>query len=79
MTSPLENLAGPGQALRNALESRFDLAYNASHSLCLAARRAFAGRPHRRMQKRSRLRSTSCRPFDHPTSVGAAGTRLAFV
>ena len=72
MTSPLENLAGPGQALRkeapdanefaalrrsgltrladavkeaNALESRFDLAYNASHSLCLAALRRAGFRP----------------------------------
>ncbi len=66
MTSPLENLCGPGQALRkeapdakefaglersglrrladaenpaNSLESRFDLAYNAAHALCLAALR----------------------------------------
>ena len=66
MTSPLENLSGPGQPLRkepadakefaalqqsgrrrladaekkaNSLESRFDLAYNASHALCLAALR----------------------------------------
>ncbi|MGH9364174.1 MAG: hypothetical protein ACRD1B_02765, partial [Thermoanaerobaculia bacterium] len=66
MTSPLENLAGPGKALRseapdakefaaltksgltrladaqrhaNSLESRFDLAYNAAHALCLAALR----------------------------------------
>ena len=66
MTSPLENLAGPGQPLRaeppdanefaglkrsglirltdaqkqtNSLESRFDLAYNAAHALCLAALR----------------------------------------
>ena len=66
MTSPLENLCGPGQPLRkeatdakefaglkrsglrrladaekerNALESRFDLAYNAAHALCLAALR----------------------------------------
>ncbi len=65
--SPLENLSGPGKALkaeppdaqelaglmrtgkarlldaRNAtlsLESRFDLAYNAAHALCLAALRA---------------------------------------
>ena len=72
MTSPLEHLAGPGQALRreppdakefaalrrsgltrladalkeaNALESRFDLAYNASHSLCLAALRHAGFRP----------------------------------
>ena len=72
MTSPLENLAGPGQALRkeapdanefaalrrsgltrladavkeaNALESRFDLAYNAVHSLCLAALRHAEFRP----------------------------------
>jgi hypothetical protein len=64
VTSPLENLAGPGKSLRkeqldkdeyeglirsgrvrladaerteNALESRFDLAYNAAHALCLAA------------------------------------------
>ena len=64
--SPLDNLCGPGQALkaeppdaaelaglirtgkarltdaRNtalALESRFDLAYNAAHALCLAALR----------------------------------------
>jgi len=66
VTSPLENLAGPGQPLRaeppdanefaglkrsgltrltdaqkqtNSLESRFDLAYNAAHALCLAALR----------------------------------------
>jgi hypothetical protein len=66
VTSPLENLSGPGQPLRkeppdakefaalqqsgrrrladaekkaNSLESRFDLAYNASHALCLAALR----------------------------------------
>ena len=66
MTSPLENLAGPGNPLvaeppdeneiagllrsgkarladaHNAtlsLESRFDLAYNAAHALCLAALR----------------------------------------
>ena len=65
--SPLDNLSGPGKALkaeapdaaelaglvrtgkarladaRNtalALESRFDLAYNAAHALCLAALRA---------------------------------------
>ena len=65
-TSPLENLAGPGKALREeppdqkeidgliasgnarlqdaeiptlALESRFDLAYNGAHALCLAALR----------------------------------------
>lgn len=67
MTSPLENLSGPGKPLtaepsdareleglkrsglarlrdaRNvslALESRFDLAYNAAHALCLAALRS---------------------------------------
>ena len=72
MTSPLEHLAGPGQALRreppdakefaalrrsgltrladavkeaNALESRFDLAYNAAHALCLAALRHAGFRP----------------------------------
>jgi len=72
VTSPLEKLAGPGQALRkeapdakeftalrrsgltrladalkeaNALESRFDLAYNAAHSLCLAALRHAGFRP----------------------------------
>lgn len=66
MTSPLENLAGPGKPLReepsdadeyaglvhsgqvrladaenpvNALESRFDLAYNAAHAFSLAALR----------------------------------------
>ena len=66
MTSPLENLCGPGQPLRkeapdakefagleqsglrrladaenqtNSLGSRFDLAYNAAHALCLAALR----------------------------------------
>ena len=66
MPSPLENLAGPGKALRqeapdakelaalkrsgltrladaqkksNAVESRFDLAYNAAHALSLAALR----------------------------------------
>ena len=67
MATPLDNLSGPGKALkaeapdaaelaglvrtgiarltdaRNtalALESRFDLAYNAAHALCLAALRA---------------------------------------
>lgn len=66
MTSPFENLTGPGKPLRVeppdakefagllrmglarlhdaqqtslALESRFDLAYNAAHALCLAALR----------------------------------------
>ncbi len=66
MTSPFENLTGPGKPLRAeppdarefaglqqlglarlkdaqtaslALESRFDLAYNAAHALCLAALR----------------------------------------
>ena len=66
MPSPLENLSGPGKALReeppdakefaglkrsglarladaekpaNSVESRFDLAYNAAHALCLAALR----------------------------------------
>ncbi|MFN3842926.1 MAG: hypothetical protein ACK4RW_06605 [Rehaibacterium terrae] len=66
MTSPLENLAGPGKPLAAeppddaeiagllrsararlrdacgeslALESRFDLAYNAAHAFCLAALR----------------------------------------
>ena len=66
MTSPLENLAGPGKPLSPeppddaevagllrsgrarlvdadngtlSLESRFDLAYNAAHALCLAALR----------------------------------------
>ena len=66
MTSPFENLCGPGKALKAeppdskefeglkrtaharlndarhaalALESRFDLAYNAAHALCLAALR----------------------------------------
>ena len=66
MTSPLENLCGPGKSLHqeppdarefaglrrsglvrladatnpsNSLESRFDLAYNAAHALCLAALR----------------------------------------
>jgi len=66
VTSPLENLCGPGKSLRqeppdshefaslrrsgivrladaanpsNSLESRFDLAYNAAHALCLAALR----------------------------------------
>jgi hypothetical protein len=66
MTSPLENLCGPGKSLQqeppdtrefnglkrsglvrlvdaanpsNSVESRFDLAYNAAHALCLAALR----------------------------------------
>lgn len=66
MTSPFDNLSGPGKPLRAeppdakefaglvrsgkarlqdagnkglALESRFDLAYNAAHALCLAALR----------------------------------------
>ena len=66
MSSPLENLAGPGKPLSPepaddaeaagllrsgrarladagndalSLESRFDLAYNAAHALCLAALR----------------------------------------
>lgn len=51
---PLENLSGPGKALkaeppdaRNttlSIESRFDLAYNAAHALCLAALRAMGYR-----------------------------------
>jgi hypothetical protein len=72
MTSPLENLTGPGKPLRkeppdakefsglkrsalarlsdsaktsNSLESRFDLAYNAAHALCLAALRWHGFRP----------------------------------
>jgi len=72
VTSPLENLSGPGQSLRkespdtkefanlkqsglrrlvdadnktNSLESRFDLAYNAAHPLCLAALRHSGYRP----------------------------------
>lgn len=75
MTSPLENLAGPGKSLRgeapdpseyagllrsgrvrlidaqkvdNSLESRFDLAYNAAHALCLAALRRQGYRPDNR-------------------------------
>lgn len=66
MTSPLDNLSGPGKPLHkeppdpdeyaglirsgrvrltdaenqdNSVESRFDLAYNAAHALCLAALR----------------------------------------
>ena len=38
MTSPLENLT------TNSVESRFDLAYNAAHALCLAALRHSAYR-----------------------------------
>jgi len=72
VTSPLENLSGPGQSLRkeapnakefanlkqsglrrladaesktNSMESRFDLAYNATHALCLAALRHSGYRP----------------------------------
>ena len=72
MTSPLENLAGPGKPLHveaadaqeylgllhsgrvrlqdakrlaNSLEGRFDLAYNAAHSLSLAALRRMGYRP----------------------------------
>lgn len=75
MTSPLENLAGPGKSLAVeppdsteiagllhsgrtrladarktslALESRFDLAYNAAHALCLAALRRHGYRPRHR-------------------------------
>jgi hypothetical protein len=75
MTSPFENLSGPGKPLvaeppddaeiagllrsgkarladaRNqmlALESRFDLAYNAAHALCLAALRRHGYRARRR-------------------------------
>jgi hypothetical protein len=72
VTSPLENLTGPGQPLRReapdakefanlvrsglrrladaesqtlSAESRFDLAYNAAHALCLAALRHWGYRP----------------------------------
>ena len=72
MSSPLENLAGPGKSLREeppdenetrgllrtglarlkdasnkklALESRFDLGYNAAHALSLAALRVKGFRP----------------------------------
>ncbi len=75
MTSPFENLCGPGKSLkaeppdaaelvglkrsaqarlkdaRNeklSLESRFDLAYNAAHALCLAALRSHGYRPSNR-------------------------------
>ena len=75
MTSPFENLSGPGKSLkaeppdaaefeglkrsaharlkdvRNenlSLESRFDLAYNAAHALCLAALRSHGYRPSNR-------------------------------
>ena len=75
MTSPFENLSGPGKPLKaeppdarefaglthsgharlqdalNAslsLESRFDLAYNAAHALCLAALRWNGYRPSHR-------------------------------
>lgn len=75
MTSPLENLCGPGKPLvqepsdgqefaglvrsarlrlkdarnaENSLESRFDLAYNAAHALCLAALRWHGYRPRNR-------------------------------
>lgn len=72
MTSPLDNLSGPGGSLRKeapdpkefaslirsgvtrladadngalSAESRFDLAYNAAHALCLAALRHAGYRP----------------------------------
>lgn len=75
MTSPLENLSGPGKplaaepadnaetagllhsgkvrlsdAIGGSLspESRFDLAYNAAHALCLAALRRHGYRPRHR-------------------------------
>jgi hypothetical protein len=75
VTSPLENLSGPGRPLQNespdtrefaglrrsaiarltdsakssnSLESRFDLAYNAAHALCLAAVRWHGYRPSNR-------------------------------
>jgi hypothetical protein len=75
MTSPLENLCGPGKSLKAepsdaaefaglkrsararlkdalnkgiSLESRFDLAYNAAHALCLAALRWHGYRPSNR-------------------------------
>jgi hypothetical protein len=75
VTSPLENLCGPGRPLKreppdakefaglrrsaiarltdsakstNSLESRFDLAYNAAHGLCLAALRWYGYRPSNR-------------------------------
>jgi len=40
----LKDAANPA----NALESRFDLAYNAAHALCLAALRHAGFRPHQR-------------------------------
>jgi hypothetical protein len=43
VTSALENLSGPGKVLK--AESRFDLAYNAAHALCLAALRWHGFRP----------------------------------
>lgn len=75
MSPALENLSGPGKALKDeapdtheiaglvrtgtarladarnaslALESRFDLAYNAAHALCLAALRRQGYRPSHR-------------------------------
>jgi len=89
VTSPLENLCGPGQPLRKeapdakefaglrrsglrrladaekpatSLESRFDLAYNAAHALCLAALR--------RSGYRATNRYVVCQVLPHTLGVG---------
>ena len=91
MTSPLENLCGPGKSLRQeppdakefaglkhsgrtrladaenpniALESRFDLAYNAAHALCLAALR--------RLGYRAANRYIVFQVLPHTLGLGAA-------
>ena len=91
MTSPLENLCGPGKSLREeppdakefaglkhsgrtrladaenpaiALESRFDLAYNAAHALCLAALR--------RLGYRAANRYIVFQVLPHTLGLGAA-------
>lgn len=48
MTSALERLAEDAANSANSLEGRFDLAYNASHALCLAALRYHGFRPRNR-------------------------------
>jgi len=91
VTSPLENLAGPGQAPRkealrrsgltrladavkeaNALESRLDLAYNAVHSLCLAALRHAGFRPTNRYIVFQVRGCSSTMPLPRRTSAPAS-------
>ena len=63
MTSPLENLCGPGKSTVS-LGGRFDLAYNAAHALSLAALR--------RLGYRAANRYIVFQVLPHTLGLGAA-------